>query len=45
MSKDTGRPNSGFYGMAKRLRPEYQGLDDETLWQQERQRCYDAVQS
>jgi hypothetical protein len=24
VSKDTGRPNTGFYAMARRLRPEYQ---------------------
>lgn len=43
VSKETGRPNSGFYDMARRLRPEYKGLDDETVWHQERHRCYEAV--
>jgi hypothetical protein len=43
VSKETGRPNEGFYGMAKRLRPEYQSLDDEAIWRQEAQRCHDAA--
>lgn len=43
VSKDTGQPNAGFYAMARRLRPEYETVDDESLWQEERQRCYDAA--
>jgi hypothetical protein len=43
VSKESQQPNSGFYGMARRLRPEYESLDDVTLWHQERQRCYDAA--
>ena len=29
--------------LARELRPEYAGLDDEELWQAERQRCYEAA--
>ena len=43
VAKGTGRPNSGFYRMARRVRPEYQELDDETLWVRERNRCYAAA--
>jgi hypothetical protein len=43
VSKDTGHPNAGFYAMARRLRPEYEAVDDESLWQEERKRCYDAA--
>lgn len=43
VSKESGRPNSGFYGMARRMRPEYETLDDEAVWEQERQRCYEAA--
>lgn len=43
VSKATGRPHDGFYGMAKRVHPEYQGLDNDTIWQYERQRCYEAA--
>lgn len=40
VSKHTGRPNGGFYGLARRLRPEYQTLDDDAIWERERRRCY-----
>ncbi len=43
VARDSGHPNPGFYGMARRLRPEYASLDDETVWQQELQRCYDSA--
>ena len=43
VSQESGRPNSGFYGLARRLRSEYSALDEETLWRQEQQRCYDAA--
>lgn len=43
VSKHSGRPSDGFYGLARRLRSEYQDLDEASLWQQERQRCYDAA--
>jgi hypothetical protein len=44
VAKETGQPNEGFYSMAKRLRPEYQSLGDEVLWQQELERCYEFAQ-
>ena len=43
VSKESGQPSSGFYVLARRLRIEYADLGNETLWQQERQRCYDAA--
>ncbi len=43
VSKATGRPSSGFYLLARRLRAEYRDLDAESIWEQERQRCYAAV--
>jgi hypothetical protein len=43
VSKETQRPRSGFYEMARRLRAEYSNLDDEVLWEREKQRCYDAA--
>jgi hypothetical protein len=43
VSKKTQRPLSGFYGMARRLRPEYTNLGDEELWIIERDRCYAAT--
>ena len=45
VSKERGQPSDGFYGLARRLRSEYQDFDDESLWKQERQRCYDAARS
>lgn len=45
VSKESGRPSPGFYMLAKRLRPEYQDLDPEVLWETERQRCYAATRS
>ena len=39
------RPLEGFYGLARKLRPEYADLGDEELWKQERDRCYAAVGS
>jgi hypothetical protein len=44
VAKGSGRPNAGFFGMARRLRAGYASLDDEAVWQRERQRCYDAAQ-
>jgi len=43
VSRDSGQPSSGFYGMARRMRPEYAGLSDTEVWTQERNRCYDAA--
>ncbi|MEU4712087.1 hypothetical protein AB0F73_00225 [Micromonospora purpureochromogenes] len=43
VGKDTGRPHEGFYALGRRLRPEYANLDDEVLWQKERERCYAAA--
>lgn len=43
VSKTTGQPSSGFYVLARRLRAEYRGLDDESIWTRERQRCYAAA--
>ena len=43
VSKDTGRPKAGFYAMARKIRPEYADLDDEALWQRERDRCWEAA--
>ena len=43
VSSDTGRPNSGFYAMARRLRPEYRAQSDSEMWDNERTRCYAAV--
>ncbi len=43
VSKVTGRPSSGFYLLARRLRAEYRDLDAESIWEQERQRCYAAA--
>ena len=36
------RPKSGFFEMARRLRPEYTGLEDEEIFGRERTLCYDA---
>lgn len=43
VSKETGRPLSGFYDMARRTRPEYANLADEEVWAAERDRCYAAA--
>jgi len=43
VSKDTGLPSSGFYGLARRLRDEYASLDDKQVWEEERRRCYEAA--
>ena len=43
VSKGSGRPSSGFYILARRLREEYAHLGDEQVWKTERQRCYDAA--
>ncbi|MEU4645169.1 hypothetical protein [Micromonospora sp. NPDC023814] len=43
VGKDTRRPHEGFYTLARRLRSEYATLDDEVLWQKERERCYAAA--
>jgi hypothetical protein len=42
VSVKTQRPMSGFYGMARKLRPEYEGLVDEDIWKFEIQRCYES---
>jgi hypothetical protein len=39
----TERPQDQFHQLARELRPEYAGLDDEELWQAERRRCYEAA--
>lgn len=43
VGKNTHKPHEGFYALARRLRPEYANLDDEVLWQKERERCYAAA--
>ncbi|WP_189213754.1 hypothetical protein [Actinokineospora fastidiosa] len=43
VSKASGRPNEGFYAMARRMRTEYVDVDDATLWDRERHRCYEAA--
>jgi hypothetical protein len=43
VAKGSGQPNAGFFAMARRLRVEYAALDDETVWQRERERCYEAA--
>jgi hypothetical protein len=43
VSADTGRPSSGFYLLAKNLRADYSTLDDQAIWQHERERCYAAA--
>jgi len=43
VSRDSGQPNSGFYGMARRMRPEYADLSHDEVWAQERDRCYGAA--
>lgn len=40
----TERPQDQFHQLARELRPEYAGMDDEELWQVERHRCYEAAQ-
>jgi hypothetical protein len=39
-TRNGGRPKSGFFGLARRLRPEYADLADEEVWTMERDRCY-----
>lgn len=43
VAKDDHRPHKGFYDLARKLRPEYANLDNDVLWQKERERCYTAV--
>ncbi len=43
VSVHTQRPQDQFHQLARELRPEYAGLDDEELWQAERHRCYEAA--
>ncbi|MDQ7907641.1 hypothetical protein RB614_24265 [Phytohabitans sp. ZYX-F-186] len=43
VARDSGQPNSGFYGRARRIRPEYADLGDDEISAKERDRCYDAA--
>jgi len=43
VSAETGAPGTGFYGLARRLRPEYRALTDPELWACERDRCYETA--
>lgn len=43
VGRETRRPHEGFYGLARRMRPEYADLEDEVLWEKERERCYAAA--
>jgi hypothetical protein len=43
VSRSTDRPSSGFYGLARKMRPECASLSDDELWKQERERCYEAA--
>ncbi|WP_143047267.1 hypothetical protein [Amycolatopsis xylanica] len=43
VSKESGAPSVGFYGLGRRLRNEYHALDDASMWIRERQRCYEAA--
>jgi hypothetical protein len=43
VSAETGAPGAGFYGLARRLRPEYRTLTDADLWACERDRCYETA--
>lgn len=43
VSAETGAPGAGFFGLARRLRPEYRALTDADLWACERDRCYDTA--
>jgi hypothetical protein len=43
VSRSTDRPSAGFYGLARRMRTEYASLSDDELWDQERERCYEAA--
>jgi hypothetical protein len=45
VSARTRRPQDQFHKLARELRPEYAALDDEEVWRQERDRCYDAAAS
>jgi hypothetical protein len=40
VSKGTQRPSSGFYDLARRVKPEYKSLTDQELWERERDLCY-----
>jgi hypothetical protein len=44
VSSETGQPSSGFYVLVKKLRAEYSVLSEQDIWQQERDRCYEAAQ-
>ncbi len=37
------RPKSGFYEMARRLRPEYAGVEDVEIFRRERDACYSTA--
>ncbi|MEV4694294.1 hypothetical protein AB0K27_24695 [Micromonospora echinospora] len=43
VSRSNNRPSSGFYGLARKMRPEYVALSDNDLWELERERCYQAA--
>jgi hypothetical protein len=43
VSSNSGRPSSGFYGLVRKMRPDYAALSDDELWAQERERCYVAA--
>ncbi|MEH1057141.1 hypothetical protein V6U89_18305 [Micromonospora sp. CPCC 206171] len=43
VGKETQGPHEGFYGLARRMRSDCAGLDDEVLWEKERERCYAAA--
>src|SRR5262245_34047421 len=43
VSSENRRPLSGFYDLARRVRPEYRELSDDQVWAAERERCYSAA--
>lgn len=43
VARSSGRPSSGFYGLARSIRPEYEDKSDDEVWAQERERCYAAA--
>lgn len=43
VAKASRLPNEGFFEMARRLRPEYAGLEDAEIFRLERDRCYGAA--
>ncbi|GGM32462.1 MULTISPECIES: hypothetical protein [Micromonospora] len=43
VAKDSGKPSVGFYGLARKMRPEYSELTDDEVWASERDRCYAAA--